>query len=150
MKIYIMKKTLLFLILVTISVNLIAQEEKADSTSTKSVKEKIVKIDGEVFTKSTDRYKLYPTPNTYNFLKLDTRTGIIYRVQWNTESDKRFQTIVNPDNLLRSYDEEINGRYEISLTDNIYNFLLLDKIEGRVWQCQWSFDKEKNMVLRIW
>lgn len=145
-----MKKTLLFLILVTISVNLIAQEEKADSTSTKSVKEKIVKIDGEVFTKSTDRYKLYPTPNTYNFLKLDTRTGIIYRVQWNTESDKRFQTIVNPDNLLRSYDEEVNGRYEISLTDNIYNFILLDEIEGRVWQCQWSFDKEKNMVLRIW
>lgn len=145
-----MKKTLLSLILLTISVTLFAQEEKTDSISTEPVKEKIVKIDGEVFTKSADRYKLYSTPNTYNFLKLDTRTGIIYRVQWNTESDKRFQSVVNPKSLLGSFDEEINGRYEISLTDNIYNFLLLDKIEGRVWQCQWSFDKEKNMVLRIW
>ena len=145
-----MKKTLLFLILLVISVNLIAQEQKADSTSTERTKETIVKIDGEVFTKTSDRYKLYPTPNTYNFLKLDTRTGIIYRVQWNIDDDKRFQSVVNPNSLLGLFDEEVNGRYEISLTDNIYNFLLLDKIEGRVWQCQWSFDKEKNFALRIW
>lgn len=145
-----MKKTLSFLILLVISVDLIAHEDKADSTSTEPAKEKIVKIDGEVFTKSTDRYKLYPTPNTYNFLKLDTRTGIIYRVQWNTETNKRFQAVVNPNSLLGSFDEEVNGRYEICLTGNIYNFLLLDKIEGRVWQCQWSFDEDKNLVLRIW
>lgn len=145
-----MKRTLLFLILLIISATLIAQEEKADSTSTEPAKEKIVKIDGEVFTKSTDRYKLYPTPNTYNFIKLDTRTGIIYKVQWHLDSDKRFQKAVNSNILISEYDEQVNGRFEVVLTENLYNFILLDKINGRVWQCQWNFDVNKNWIERIY
>lgn len=145
-----MKKTLSFLILLVISVNLIAQENKVDSTSTEPVKEKIVKIDGEVFIKSTDRYKLYPTPNTYNFIQLDTKTGIIYRVQWNLDSDKRLLKVVNPNRLISEYDEQVNGRFEVVLTENLYNFILLDKINGRVWQCQWNFDVNKNWIERIY
>lgn len=27
---------------------------------------------------------------------------------------------------------------------NIYTFTLLDQIDGRLWQVQWNFDKEKR------
>lgn len=100
-------------------------------------------------TKEIDRYKLYPTPDIYNFIQLDTQTGIIYRIQWNTERYKGLYKIINSESLIGQYDEEVNGRFEIYLTDNIYHFILLDKINGRVWQCQWSFKESKNMISRI-
>ena len=31
------------------------------------------------------RFEMYPTTNVYNFLVLDTRTGDVFQVQWNTE-----------------------------------------------------------------
>lgn len=34
------------------------------------------------------RYKLYPTTNMWTFLKLDTRNGRIWQVQWSFEDDK--------------------------------------------------------------
>lgn len=36
------------------------------------------------------RYRLFPTQNTWNFLKLDTITGRIWQVQWSMEPDDRF------------------------------------------------------------
>ena len=39
------------------------------------------------------KYKLYPTQNMYNFLRLDTATGMIWQVQWSTDFDKRFEAI---------------------------------------------------------
>lgn len=131
-----------------------AQEEKNDSTesatiSTECVKDKIVKVNGEVFTKTTNRYKIYPTSNMYNFLKLDTQTGRITKIQWNLEDDKRFEKVVSS-KILIGYDEElINGRFEAYPTENMYNFLLLDKIDGRTWQFQWGFDANKNWIERI-
>lgn len=35
-------------------------------------------------------------------------------------------------------------------TTNYYNFVLLDQIDGRTWQVQWSTDSNKMMVLRIY
>lgn len=39
-----------------------------------------------------------------------------------------------------------NGRFTLYPTNNIYNFILLDQIDGRMWQVQWSL-KEKNRGL---
>lgn len=58
-----------------------------NSTSTIDA-EKPIKVYGEVLAKSTNRYKIYPTSNMYNFLKLDTRMGYIYRIQWSHEDKK--------------------------------------------------------------
>ena len=32
---------------------------------------------------------------------------------------------------------------------NIYNFILLDQIDGRVWQVQWSFKANERFVIPI-
>ena len=34
-------------------------------------------------------YRLFPTQNIWNFIKLDTRNGEMWQVQWSTDSDKR-------------------------------------------------------------
>ena len=145
-----MKKYLFLLLLITFS-KLSVQSATCESTSKNSItdvepqKEELIKIS------EVSRYRLYPTQNTFNFLKLDTRTGVITRVQWSLESGNRFENVVNSEHLINyNHDEVINGRFEITPTENFYNFLLLDKINGRVWQCQWNFDVDKNFIIRIY
>ena len=41
------------------------------------------------------------------------------------------------------------GRFELYKTQNMYNFILLDTLEGGVWQVQWSIEKDKRMALPI-
>lgn len=97
-----------------------------------------------------NNFKLYPTGNMWNFLKLDTRNGKIWKVQFHTDSDKRFERYLNDISLVFPFKEdEIPGRFELHKTENIYNFVLLDKIDGRVWQVQWSMNQEKEFVNRI-
>ena len=112
--------------------------------------ENSVKIHGEVFAKSANRYKIYPTSNMYNFLKLDTKMGYIYRIQWSYEDNKRYETDVNYKRLVDYEDDWVNDRFEIYPTSNIYSFLLLDKINGRVWHCYWGFESEGNGIQRIY
>lgn len=88
-------------------------------------------------------YELYPTHNTFNFLKLNTRTGVVTKVQYDvSDADKRFENLVNGIPLADE-DSSENGRFKIYLTTNIYNFLLLDQVTGRVWQLQWTLDPVK-------
>ncbi len=42
-----------------------------------------------------------------------------------------------------------HGRFELRETQNIFNFLLVDLEDGRVWQLQWSNDDEKRGIVRI-
>ena len=95
-------------------------------------------------------YKLYPTDNMYTFLRLNTRTGQIKIVQWSTEQSKRFIYTLDNEIRISSWHEDICGRFILQKTDNMYNFILLDQIDGRCWQVQWNFDRDKCMVLRIW
>lgn len=145
-----MKKTVFLLILFAFS-NLNAQDVTHKSIPEKSIEDVEPQTVESINISEVSRYKLYPTQNTFNFLKLDTRTGAITRVQWHIESNKRLEKVVSPDHLINyTYDEIVNGRFEISLTENLYNFLLLDKIDGRVWQCQWNFDVDKNWIERLY
>ena len=41
------------------------------------------------------------------------------------------------------------GRFELYPTKNIYNFIMLDVINGETYQVQWSFEYEKRFVSRI-
>ena len=47
-------------------------------------------------------------------------------------------------------DKEINGRFKLQETTNNWNFLLLDTNSGDVWQVQWGFNKEDNMIIKIY
>ena len=93
-------------------------------------------------------YKLYPTSNMWNFLKLDTRNGRIWQVQWSTEDDKRFETVLSSIFIVPK-DEEIDGRFALYPTTNIYNFIMLDQVNGKAYQVQWSFDANNRGIWPI-
>src|ERR1039457_1127510 len=94
-----------------------------------------------ISTDSTVVYRLFATRNMYNFIKLNTRNGQMWQVQWST-GDNTFQVPLSLTSRVSS-EEEKNGRFFLYPTTNIYNFILLDQIDGRVWQVQWSIE-EKN------
>ena len=48
-----------------------------------------------------------------------------------------------------SKEEEKNGRFFLYPTQNIWNFILLDQLDGRVWQVQWSTEQKNRMVIQI-
>lgn len=56
--------------------------------------------------------------------------------------------ILNSLNLV-SKEKETNGRFTLYPTENIYNFLLLDQIDGDVYQVQWSMDEKNRGVVPI-
>ncbi len=102
-----------------------------------------------VQTYTVERYKLIPTQNMWTFIKIDTQTGQMWQLQYSVDEDKgRFEYDLNPNALIVS-DKKVNGRFELYPTQNIYNFILLDRIDGKTWQVQWSFDKENRAVIPI-
>ena len=90
-----------------------------------------------ISTDSTVVYRLFATRNMYTFIKLNTRNGQMWQVQWDTKSKYRFETILSDISLVNE-NEEKNGRFFLYPTQNIYNFILLDQINGKTWQVQWG------------
>lgn len=98
-----------------------------------------------ISTDSAVVYRLFSTRNMYTFIKLNTRNGQMWQVQWGTDSKYQFETILSEIPRV-SKDEEKNGRFFLYPTTNIYNFILLDQIDGRVWQVQWSTKAKERLV----
>jgi hypothetical protein len=94
-------------------------------------------------------YQLFPTPNMYNFIKLNTRNGKMTQVQWGVEDKFRFETTLSDISRV-NLEEEKNGRFILYSTTNTYNLILLDQIDGRTWQVQWSTEEKNRMVMRIY
>lgn len=101
-----------------------------------------------ISTDSTVVYRLFATNNIYNFIKLNTRNGQMWQVQWSLK-DNQFETTLSDISRVDK-EEERNGRFFLYPTTNIYNFILLDQIDGRAWQVQWSIEEKNRMVIRIY
>lgn len=96
---------------------------------------------------SNSVYELYPTTNIYNFLKLNTSDGRITQVQYGINNDgARFECSLNSLPLVDASQAQ-NGRFKLYPTQNIYTFLLLDTINGRTWQVQWSIDEDRRGIV---
>ena len=102
-----------------------------------------------ISTDSNVVFRLFSTRNIHTFIKLDTRNGKMWQVQWDTDSGYRFETELSEISRLDINEVEKNGRFFLYPTENIYNFILLDQIDGRAWQVQWG-KKEDRIVLRIY
>ena len=63
--------------------------------------------------------------------------------------DNRGEWIANELSLVTEVDGFVNGRFELQPTKNIYNYILFDKIDGRVWQFQWGFEPENIIFEKI-
>ncbi|MBB1643876.1 hypothetical protein [Sphingobacterium sp. UME9] len=97
-------------------------------------------------TDSTVAYKLFPTQNMFTFIKLNTRNGQMWQVQWDTSGKNRSVSTLSDISLVDK-DEEKNGRFFLYPTTNIFNFILLDQIDGRMWQVSWGREKDKKVLL---
>jgi len=84
----------------------------------------------------------------WTFIKLDTRNGRMWQVQFDVQGDNRMETILNDKPLVTS-DKEAYGRFTLYATQNIFNFILLDKMDGGTWQVQWSIDENKRGIVPI-
>lgn len=55
--------------------------------------------------------------------------------------------MINDSSLLPEGTRPKNGRFTLYRTHNMYNFLLLDQEDSRIWQLQWSLqDKNRGIV----
>jgi len=116
-------------------------EEKVDSI------EKTINKIAQNTSNSEPIYRLYPTRNMWNFLKLDTRNGKISIVQFSVEDDnKQFEYELSNKTQV---DNATPGRFILQPTENMYNFIMLDQVSGQTYQVQWNFDEDKRFVTPI-
>ena len=93
-------------------------------------------------------YRLFPTQNIWTFIKLNTRNGRMWQVQFDINGNSRFETNLGLLPLVTK-EEETNGRFTLYPTQNIYTFILLDQLDGREWQVQWSKESEQRLIVPI-
>ena len=109
----------------------------------------------EPFSESTQdtnvRYRLFPTQNMWTFLKLDTMTGKIWQVQFSVKGDDyRFESVLSSIDITETMKlEKKIGRFTLYSTQNTYNFVMLDQIDGYTYQVQWNGDWENRFILPI-
>ena len=95
------------------------------------------------------RYKMYSTQNINILLKLDTKRGRIWMVQYRMKDQSAME--VSIDNFAAVNENAgWNGRFEMYPTNNMYNFLMIDTETGQVYQVQWSTEYSKRFVEKIY
>lgn len=133
-----MKTKILILTFVLFSTVFFAQSQ---TKQTNTVQQKLIS--------ENTIYQLFPTQNIWTFIKLDTRNGKMWQTHFTISNDGvKGEFILNILPLV-SKDKEVNGRFTLYQTENIYNFLLLDQIDGKVYQVQWSMNAENRGVFPI-
>ena len=90
-------------------------------------------------------YKLFPTENMWIFLKLDTSKGLVSMVQYSMEEKNRMEIPINYMPFALGTDA-IPGRFNLYPTQNMWTFILLDEVDGRTWQVQWSTDGKEGIL----
>jgi hypothetical protein len=93
-------------------------------------------------------FRLFPTQNMWTFIKLNTRTGQMWQVQFDVKENNRLVTTLSSE-ILVTKDKEANDRFTLYSTQNIYTFILLDQLDGRTWQVQWSTNPKQRVVIPI-
>ena len=93
-------------------------------------------------------YRLFKTTNRWTFIELETATGRMWQIQYDTQGDNRGAVVLNADDLAEDKDF-ITGRFTLYPTENMWTFILLDQVDGSSWQVQWSFEEKNRFVIPI-
>jgi hypothetical protein len=93
-------------------------------------------------------YRLFRTGNIWTFIKLETATGKMWQVQFDVEGDARSTVELNS-RVLATGKQRNPGRFTLYPTSNIYNFILLDQVNGRTWQVQWAQEEANRAIIPI-
>ena len=81
--------------------------------------------------------------------------------EWEEEYNSKPDSIVSaedkeywkPYSLKETIERSIvaqNGRFKLYPTGNMWNFIMVDVIDGRTWQVQWSTKENERIVRRFW
>ncbi|NTW99951.1 MAG: hypothetical protein HGB35_08525 [Geobacteraceae bacterium] len=95
------------------------------------------------------RYRLFETTNIWTFILLDTAMGLAWQVQFSVNDNSSGKWVINDISLLPENEPLKNGRFTLYQTQNMYNFLLLDRQDSRVWQLQWSMEEKYRGIQRL-
>lgn len=94
------------------------------------------------------RYRLFETKNIWTFILLDTATGRTWQVHYSLDQTPTERLVINDFALVPDGIKHRNGRFTLYPTTNMYNFLLLDQEDSRIWQIQWSTDAKERGIMR--
>lgn len=89
-------------------------------------------------------FRLIPTTDLQNFIKLDTRTGQLWVIQRSTISESKTLSWTLDDSKLAEATDGNIGRFILCPTGSNYNFILLDQTDGRTWEVQFSLTSEES------
>ncbi len=95
------------------------------------------------------RYRLFETTNIWIFILLDTASGRAWQVQYSLDDTPAARSVINDSSLLPEGASPKNGRFTLYRTHNMYNFLLLDREDSRIWQLQWSLEGKDRGIVRF-
>lgn len=96
-----------------------------------------------------NRFELHRTQNMWNFILLDSYTGKTWQLQYSTESIDNIGIIPIFDEDLRTSSKKLSSRFKLYETQNMWNFILLDSYTGRLWQLQYTVEKDSIRGLFI-
>lgn len=80
---------------------------------------------------------------------------ILFAINSYSQSTESKNEINKADSTIISSIEDLNfklcelERYKLYPTDNMYQFILLDKFSGRHWHVQWGLSPSKRWIRRI-
>ena len=93
------------------------------------------------------RYSIHRTENNWTFIELDTQTGRLWQLQYSTDpKGTRGKAPINNAPLALN---GRNGRFSLTPTNNMWNFILLDQDTGRTWQAQFSMEEQNRGIFLI-
>jgi len=72
---------------------------------------------------------------------------MIQQLKWSLDENKEFTVYINHENLLMRHTPSL---FELYPTQNIYQFILLDKAFGRCWRVQWGLEDKKRWIRKIY
>jgi hypothetical protein len=72
----------------------------------------------------------------------------MWQVQFGMKKDQQLVTILSVQPLVAK-ENEVNDRFTLYPTQNIHTFILLDQLDGRTWQVQWSTNFDDRVVVPI-
>ena len=142
-----MKKLFILFAILSLGVVCLAQTDSAntrvDSIKPPTIDERLSNIEQRLEILDIDlslknRFKRYQTENIYNLLKLDTKTGRIWQVQWSLDRSNEGTLIINDEDLTTWLSDYGSNSFELYPTKNMYQFILIDKTDGRMWHVQWG------------
>ena len=133
-----MKKHIILVIILTLNINLYAQAQiEKKQNDLHQINENYIKT-----------YRIFPTANVWYFIKLNTQTGQMWQVELNQKKSNQLETPLNSSSLVEKQNE-VDNRFTLYSTNNSWNFFLLDQIDGRVWQLNWSTKSGKSEIISI-